>query len=141
MLSLQGQRFLRPALRPTFQPKSLKTPQHMSVIPKRGLIQTINRTELEELLKKRDQDFLLVDVREPSEVLHTGPIPSAVNVPLGQLDTELAQNKMFADKEKPIIFYCKVGGRSELACELAKNLGYKNTKNYRGSAKEWFNLA
>lgn len=91
---------------------------------------------------------LLIDVREPSELQETGQISSSINIPLGQVSEELSANmdkKAFKAKygrDKPdenteIIFHCKIGRRSQNAAELAKSLGYKNSKNYVGSWTEW----
>lgn len=44
------------------------------------------------------------------------------------------------EKEEQIIFSCKSGVRSEAACSIASQLGFKNVKNYSGSAMEWFDL-
>lgn len=91
---------------------------------------------------------LLIDVREPNELQETGQIPSSINIPLGQVAEELSANmdegvfKAKYGRDKPdgnteIIFHCKIGRRSQNAAELAKSLGYKNSKNYLGSWTEW----
>ncbi|TMW44623.1 hypothetical protein DOY81_010300 [Sarcophaga bullata] len=91
---------------------------------------------------------LLIDVREPNELQETGKIPSSINIPLGQVAEELSANmdkgvfKAKYGRDKPdgnteIIFHCKIGRRSQNAAELAKSLGYKNSKNYLGSWTEW----
>lgn len=44
------------------------------------------------------------------------------------------------EKDEEIIFSCKSGVRSEAACSIASQIGFKRVKNYRGSAMEWFDL-
>lgn len=37
-----------------------------------------------------------------------------------------------------IVFYCHAGVRSEVAALVASQFGFKNVRNYRGGAMEWF---
>jgi len=107
----------------------------------------ITKHELEKLIKS-DEKYLLIDVRESYEVQQTGLIPTARHIPLGRLIQGLTNTHEWEnnceiplpDKDENIIFYCKVGGRSHKAAELTRSLGYKNSKNYAGSAVEWFHL-
>lgn len=46
------------------------------------------------------------------------------------------------DRDKPengteIIFSCKLGGRAGKAAEVAKALGFENSRVYQGSWTEW----
>lgn len=41
------------------------------------------------------------------------------------------------DKNKKVVFHCKLGGRSAQACSTAENCGYKNVHNYSGFV-DWF---
>lgn len=97
---------------------------------------------------KNHPNALLIDVREPEELKETGQIPTSINIPLGQIAEELGPAidkdafKAKYGREKPaknseIIFHCKIGKRSQHAAELAKTLGFQNTKNYLGSWMEW----
>lgn len=102
--------------------------------------------EIKKLTKQSPQ--LLIDVREPEEVQELGKIAVSINIPVGQVEHELGSainNITFKakygfdkpDMNKEIIFHCRSGKRSQKAAELARNLGYKNTKNYLGSWSEW----
>jgi NADPH-dependent 2,4-dienoyl-CoA reductase/sulfur reductase-like enzyme/peroxiredoxin family protein/rhodanese-related sulfurtransferase/TusA-related sulfurtransferase len=62
---------------------------------------------------------VLVDVRSKQE-FELWHIPGALNIPLGQLRTRLAE----LPKEKTIFVYCKVGFRSYLAYRLLSQLGF-----------------
>ncbi|XP_070504494.1 rhodanese domain-containing protein CG4456-like isoform X2 [Chironomus tepperi] len=89
---------------------------------------------------------MLIDVREPKELEETGRIPTSINIPLKTV-TEMLElsahdfvNKFRRLKPTPyteIIFSCRSGKRAEDACEMARNLGFKNVKNYKGSWIEW----
>ncbi|CAG9804272.1 unnamed protein product [Chironomus riparius] len=91
---------------------------------------------------------MLIDVREPKELEETGRIPTSINIPLKQVAEKLSLDfssdnfKTLFQREKPtvdteIIFYCKIGARSQSATDLCYKLGYKNVKNYKGSWMEW----
>ncbi|XP_055702983.1 rhodanese domain-containing protein CG4456 isoform X5 [Phlebotomus papatasi] len=91
---------------------------------------------------------LLIDVREPHELLETGSIPTSINIPLGQVQTIFSDDTSNEDfrgrfgREKPskdaqIIFMCKVGIRSDKAAQTVTELGFRNAKNYKGSWTEW----
>ncbi|XP_055902741.1 rhodanese domain-containing protein CG4456-like [Eupeodes corollae] len=91
---------------------------------------------------------LLIDVREPREIEGTGLIPTAIRIPLGIVDQELAPHVKAEDFQKKygrpkpdaktyIIMQCRSGKRSEDAAQIAAALGYKNVHNYVGSWLEW----
>ncbi|XP_061395007.1 rhodanese domain-containing protein CG4456-like [Musca vetustissima] len=91
---------------------------------------------------------LLIDVREPQELQESGKIPTAINIPLDQVITALADNvdakvfrakygRDFPAKDMEVIFHCRSGKRSQAAAEIAQKLGYTNVKNYVGSWLEW----
>ena len=113
-------------------------------------VKIFTKEQVEELLETKATTadrFSLVDVREPEELVD-GIIPTAVNIPLGQVqtamrmppdafETEYGFECPFED-DKLLIFYCRVGARSQVAAELAVEEGFENIGNYRGSALEWF---
>ncbi len=63
---------------------------------------------------------LLLDVREPGEFA-AGAIPGAVNVPLPQLRTRLAE----LPRERPIDVYCGVGQRGYYAVRFLRQNGFE----------------
>ncbi|KAF2435384.1 hypothetical protein EJ08DRAFT_645680 [Tothia fuscella] len=42
--------------------------------------------------------------------------------------------------EMEVIFYCKAGVRSSAAADLARQVGYKNVGEYRGSWVDWVKM-
>ncbi|KAM7361098.1 rhodanese domain-containing protein CG4456-like [Cochliomyia hominivorax] len=109
-------------------------------------IPIVTYEEIKKLTEHSPQ--LLIDVREPKELQETGKIPTSINIPLGQVGQELAASvdkaafKAKYGRDKPeknseIIFHCRSGKRSQNAAELARTLGYENTKNYLGSWLEY----
>ena len=91
----------------------------------------ISTDELRKLIDNNG-DYVLIDVREPSE-LEYGMIPSAINIPLDDIEFGIGR----FDKNDNLIFYCRTGGRSHQATETAKRLGFSNPRNYKGSIWEW----
>ncbi|KAJ1661085.1 hypothetical protein IWQ61_000074 [Dispira simplex] len=89
---------------------------------------------------------VVIDVREPSEIQETGVIPKSQALPVGQVEEALGLgDQAFKQRygfQKPLVndqmvFYCRSGARSGQAMEVAKRLGFRNAKNYRGSWLEY----
>ncbi|CDO55001.1 hypothetical protein DV451_004688 [Geotrichum candidum] len=101
--------------------------------------------QVEELVAKKPEDIVIVDVREPSEFAE-GHIPSAINIPVksspGALGLEAEEfHDTFGfdkpDQDKTLVFYCLGGVRSTTAEELACTFGYQKRGNYKGSWADW----
>ncbi|GAA1751342.1 rhodanese-like domain-containing protein [Kocuria aegyptia] len=67
---------------------------------------------------RRAQDQVL-DVREDFEVAE-GMIPGALHIPMGQLNTRLAE----LEKARPVIAVCRSGNRSARVAEALNAAGY-----------------
>ncbi|XP_057594838.1 thiosulfate sulfurtransferase/rhodanese-like domain-containing protein 3 isoform X2 [Hippopotamus amphibius kiboko] len=87
--------------------------------------------ELKNLLKSKK--IVLIDVREPWEILEYGKIPGSVNIPLDKVGEALQMNpKDFKEKYnevKPsisdsLVFSCLAGVRSKKAVDTAISLGF-----------------
>ena len=107
-------------------------------------IPVVSREEVKSLIDS-EGNYVLIDVRQLEE-LQYGMIPTAHNVPLDELEEAFAMNQdAFGSKygfSQPgrntlVIFYCRTGGRSQRATEIALTMGFKNVKNYAGSAYDW----
>lgn len=84
-------------------------------------------------------------MREPSEY-EAGFIPGAINIPVkSQPDAMFLPEEEFEDRfgfskpamDKELVFYCKAGVRSSAAAQLAKQFGYENVAEYKGSWMDW----
>jgi adenylyltransferase/sulfurtransferase len=100
---------------------------------------TISVTELEHLLKERDEgsrDFTLVDVREPNEY-EINRIPGSVLIPKG----EFLNGNAFAQlsQDKPVVLHCKSGVRSAEALAVLKGAGYADAVHVGGGIVAWVN--
>ncbi|EJS65175.1 sulfurtransferase TusA family protein [Bacillus cereus] len=90
---------------------------------------TITNAELQPILS-REEECIVLDVREAAEFAF-GHIPSAISVPLGELDIAVL------DREKQIYVVCRTGNRSDVACQMLKEKGYSNVKNVIPGMVEW----
>lgn len=74
-------------------------------------------------------DAVLLDVRSPGEFA-SGHIDGALNVPLDRLAHDIAQ--AVPDRATPLVLYCQSGGRSGMACQVLRQLGYTQLNNGGG---------
>ena len=85
---------------------------------------------------------LLLDVREPTE-WEKGHIPGAVLAPRGMLEwyadptTPYAKPELTTKRDSHIIVACASGGRSMLAAETLKSMGYTDVVSMAGGFNEW----
>jgi rhodanese-related sulfurtransferase len=82
-----------------------------------------------------DNNAVILDVRTPEEYSE-GIIPYAINI-----DIYKGQGFIYAvqelDASKNYYVYCKAGGRSQQACSIMNELGFKNTYNLMGGFMNW----
>ena len=62
----------------------------------------------------------MIDVREPHE-REAGHIEGTRHIELTRLTGEAAS----VDRERPVVFYCRVGSRSTMAAEAFRTAGYE----------------
>ena len=89
-----------------------------------GTMSKINTEEVKKILDNKDENYILIDVREDYE-FKEGHIPGAINIPLGNI------TNVDYSLDKIIIVYCKSGNRSNEAAIKLKNMGY-NVKDMGG---------
>ena len=78
----------------------------------------------------------LIDVREPREWAN-GHLPGARHVPLDTLRLHPAEK---LPKDRPVMFVCAKGGRSQTAAGLADQLGLPQVYSIDGGTEEWARL-
>ncbi|TAF08441.1 MAG: rhodanese-like domain-containing protein [Flavobacteriia bacterium] len=84
--------------------------------------------------KITEPNIQLIDVRTPEE-FNEGHIANAVNINF--LADDFEANVANLDKEKPVMVYCKSGGRSAKASARLKELGFKNITDLEGGISNW----
>ena len=98
--------------------------------------QEIGLLHVDEVKAKMDQqaDFLLIDVREPEEY-KKGRIPESALIPRGVIEMTIEDH--VKDKSKLLILHCGGGGRSAVAAQSLKQMGYENVASMEGGFKAW----
>ena len=105
-----------------------------------GAVPKISPDEARKLVA--ENDALIVDVRDGTEVATTGKLKGALNVSRGMIefraDAETPYHNAAFRKDRPVILYCASGGRSALAGQALKEMGYERVHNLGGfkEAKE-----
>lgn len=84
---------------------------------------------------------LLVDLRESEERSESGTIPGAVHFPRGMLefwaDPTSPYHKEEFDPERRIILHCMSGGRSALAADTLRQMGFGRVAHMEGGLGRW----
>ena len=92
--------------------------------------------DLKQLMDSGDQNFVLLDVRNPNEY-QIAKIDGSVLIPLSELEDGTAIDKV---KElvngHRLIAHCKLGGRSAKALNILKDAGIEGT-NVKGGIAAW----
>jgi len=88
----------------------------------------------------RNSKFVIIDVREESEVYNQGLIKNAIHIPRGLIEFKLSpdspNNPVNIDKDTNILVYCAGGYRSALAAKTLSDMGFHNVYNM-GGFQEW----
>jgi rhodanese-related sulfurtransferase len=83
----------------------------------------------------------VIDIREQSELDATGMIPGAVHVPRGLLEWSADDSTSYHNpalrKDGRLILHCAGGGRSALAVETLKEMGYTNVAHLETGFNGW----
>ena len=93
-------------------------------------LQEISATELKDMLDA-EEDFLLLDVREPHEYREVNL--GGLSVPLKTLPLNL--HKIAPDKK--VVVHCHSGHRSKQAIKILQEQGYQHLYNLKGGIVAW----
>jgi len=74
----------------------------------------------------------IIDVRNPGEVA-AGMIPTAVNIPVGQIPTRVDE----LDPSQPTVVYCAGGYRSSVAASVLRERGFVDVSDVLGGYNAW----
>lgn len=77
----------------------------------------------------KTEDIVLLDVRTKEEYQESH-IPQSILLPLDELQDKI--KNIVPDKNKTIVVYCRSGVRSNIACEILKELNYLETYDLGG---------
>jgi rhodanese-related sulfurtransferase len=84
--------------------------------------------------KAKSGEAVIVDVRERDE-FDENHIPDVVHMSRGMLELEVEDK--FPDRNTTLICHCGGGGRSALAAETLRKMGYTNVRSMAGGLKAW----
>ena len=79
----------------------------------------------------KKEKFILIDLREESEILKKPALNNSINVPYSNLQVYINNNKKLLESKK-IIFYCAVGERSALAIQICQSYKFKQINHLVG---------
>jgi rhodanese-related sulfurtransferase len=94
--------------------------------------QTVTPAQAVQLINK--EDALILDIREDNE-LAQGSIRGSKHYALSVLKQRLNELKQYADK--PVIAYCKMGNRSNEACNILRQNNFTNVVSLKGGIEAW----
>ena len=85
-------------------------------------------------------EAVVIDVREPAEIMVTGKVPGSLNIPLAEFlakaDPGSPDHEPTLQLDKAVILYCASGKRSQFAGNKLVELGYREVYNL-GGFKDW----
>jgi len=90
----------------------------------------VDPAELAEWMQ-RDDELQVVDVREPYE-REAGHISGTAHIPMVELSARAGE----IDRERAVVFYCRVGSRSDMAAQAFRAAGYQ-AASMRGGLVRW----
>ena len=89
-------------------------------------------------LREQRGDFVIIDVREPDEILDR-QIDGSINIPLGLVIRNARQGKLDHLKGKKIICHCSAGYRGNIAAEELGKCGFQ-VANLEGGFEAYQNM-
>ena len=97
-------------------------------------IEVVNVVSFEKLAQ--NENMQLIDVRTPEEFAE-GHLKNATNI---CVTCDAFEKEIVAlDKTKPVLVYCKMGGRSAKAAAKLKEFGFKSITDLDGGITAWEN--
>lgn len=97
-----------------------------------------------ELPSLQERGVPVIDVREPAEYA-AGHLRGAISIPRGVLEFEVdghpavngERDPALAHRDRPVVLYCRTGGRSALATEALQRLGFAEPLSLAGGFIGW----
>ena len=87
------------------------------------------------------EDLVVIDLRDVRELQREGHLPGAMHMPRGMLEFWIAPESPYArevfQEDKRFVFYCAMGWRSALACQIATRMGLERAAHLDGGFQGW----
>ncbi|MEL6250571.1 MAG: rhodanese-like domain-containing protein [Bacteroidota bacterium] len=111
--------------------ETTETPTKKEVKTAEGIIHRVGVADFNAAMT---EDMQLVDVRTPKE-FEEGHIETALNYDVNGSD--FATQVKSLDKTKPVLLYCKKGGRSARAAKQLQGMGFMTIYDLEGGYTAW----
>ena len=89
----------------------------------------------------QQEGYQFVDVRGRHELAQGGKIKDAIHASRGMLEFLIDPQSPYYDQrfseDKKYIVYCAKGGRSALAAQRMKEMGYEHVRSLEGGFRSW----
>jgi rhodanese-related sulfurtransferase len=119
--------------------KPLKVTAQALVDQARREITEYSARDAIELAKR--PEVLLVDIRDPRELLREGKVPGALHAPRGMLefwiDPESKYFKPVFGEDRTFVFFCAGGLRSALTAKTLQDMGLTPVAHIEGGFAAW----
>lgn len=99
----------------------------------KSIAKNININEFHAMLGSQ-KGVVVLDVRTPAEVA-AGAIEG--NIHLDIYNPKFKESLEAMDKDRPVVVYCAVGGRSGQAMQMMEKMGFKEVYNLSGGIRAW----
>lgn len=96
--------------------------------------ENISAEELAAMIKS-EKELLLLDVREPFELMAFGMVPGVINIPVGQITGRIKE----IPRDKKIVVICQSGNRSFEVSHYLSKQGFPKVYNLEGGTSGWIN--
>ena len=102
-------------------------------------IEVVDAQELQSTIE--NDDLIVIDLRDVRELQREGHLPGAVHMPRGMLEFWISPESPYArpifQEDKRFVFYCAMGWRSALACQIANRMGLERAGHLDGGFAAW----
>ena len=102
-------------------------------------IEVVDAQELRSTIE--DDDLVVIDLRDVRELQREGHLPGAVHMPRGMPEFWISPESPYArpifQEDKRFVFYCAMGWRSALACQVATRMGLERAAHLDGGFGAW----
>ena len=87
-------------------------------------------------LQRSNAHLKLIDVRSPAEFEEVHAV-GAINIPLNDFNASQVIAQQGLKSDSPVYLICKMGGRSQKACDALAEAGLSSTVNVTGGTDAW----
>lgn len=133
---MHGLKLASPKMMDVAVPANMKVGFHQEEIAQRGWAMTAG-----EVMRRGQEDVVLIDLRERSERASHGTIPGSLHVPYPSLQANTRAGGMLhalaRSTGKRLLFYCAFGERSAMAVQAAQDAGLSSSCHLQGGLAAW----